>query len=179
MLVATTAMRRSPPASVEPGLKPNQPNARMNVPAERHRDVMARHGHRFTALGVLAEARTEHDRTGERRHAADHVHDRGSGEVDVTVTEAELLAERRQPAAAPHPVGEQRVHHHRHEEPEDDERRELPPLGHRAGRDRAGGVHEHHLEEEEREHADVVGVAAQEEPLHAEEPERVAEQADR
>ena len=26
-------MRRSPPASVEPGLKPNQPKARMNVPA--------------------------------------------------------------------------------------------------------------------------------------------------
>ena len=33
VLTATTPMRRSPPASVEPGLKPNQPNARMNVPA--------------------------------------------------------------------------------------------------------------------------------------------------
>ena len=94
------------------------------------------------------------------------------------MTETEFLSKRRQPATAPHPVGEKRVDHHRHEEPEDDERRELPALSHRAGRDRAGGVHEHHLEEEEREHADVVGVAAQEEALHAEEAEGVAEETD-
>ena len=112
-------------------------------------------------------------------HAAHQVHHGGTGEVDVPVTEAELLAQRGQPAAAPDPVAEQRVDDHRHEEPEDEERRPLPALGHGAGRDRAGGVHEHHLEEEQREHADVVGVAAQEEALHAEEPERVAEQADR
>ena len=104
------------------------------------------------------------------------VHDRRAGKVDVTMTETEFLSKRRQPATAPNPVGEKRVDHHRHEEPEDDERRELPALGHRAGRDRAGGIHEHHLEEEEREHADVVGVAAQEEALHAEEAEGVAEE---
>ncbi len=33
VLTATTAMRRSVAASDEPGLKPNQPNARMNVPS--------------------------------------------------------------------------------------------------------------------------------------------------
>ena len=72
-----------------------------------------------------------------------------------------------------------RVDEHRHEEAEDDERGELPALGHRAGRDRRGGVHEHHLEQEEREDADVVGVAAQEEALHAEQAERLAEERDR
>src|SRR5205085_2776902 len=33
VLTAITAMRRSVPARVEPGLNPNQPNARMNVPS--------------------------------------------------------------------------------------------------------------------------------------------------
>jgi len=33
VLTAMTAMRRSPPASVLPGLKPNQPNARMKHPS--------------------------------------------------------------------------------------------------------------------------------------------------
>ena len=39
VLVATTPMRRSVPASVEPALKPNHPKARMNVP--------------MTAMGML------------------------------------------------------------------------------------------------------------------------------
>src|SRR4029077_1606668 len=33
VFTATTAMRRSVPASVEPGLNPNQPKARMKVPS--------------------------------------------------------------------------------------------------------------------------------------------------
>ena len=39
VLTATTAILRSPPASVEPGLNPNQPKARINVP--------------ITAIGIL------------------------------------------------------------------------------------------------------------------------------
>ena len=62
----------------------------------------------------------------------------------------------------------------RHDEPVDDEGRELPPLGHRAGRDRERGVHEDHLEEEESERGDVIGDARQEESRAAEEPPHVA-----
>ena len=53
------------------------------------------------------------------------------------------------------------------------QRSAIAPVG-----NRPGGVHEHHLEQEQREDADVVGVAAQEEALEAEEAEGVAEQVD-
>ncbi len=62
--------------------------------------------------------------------------------------------------------------------PKTHERRVLPALGHRAGRNGDGGVHEDHLEQEEREDADVIGAAAQEEALEAEQAERVTEQVD-
>ena len=39
-----------------------------------------------------------------------------------------------------------------------------------------GGVHEDHLEQEQREDADVVDVAAQEEALRPEQPEVLAEE---
>ena len=145
----------------------------------RHRDVVTRdRAAARPSLLNLPMRGPSSMRAGERDHAADHVHHRRAGEVDVAVAEAEVAAERREPAAAPHPVAEQRVDDHRHEEAEDAERRELPALGHRAGGDRRRGVHEHHLEQEEREHADVVAVAGQEEALRAEEAERVAEEVD-
>src|SRR4030095_14238441 len=125
VFTATTAMRRSPPARVEPGVKPNQPNARDGRaaagggragvkadPAERederaedrHRDVMAGNRNGLAVLRVLADARADDDGAGERRHPADHVHDGRSGEVDMTVAEPEVDPELREPSAAPHPV---------------------------------------------------------------------------
>ena len=42
VLTTTKLIRRSVPASVEPGLKPNQPKARMKVPSDDHGNVVAR-----------------------------------------------------------------------------------------------------------------------------------------
>ena len=55
------------------------------------------------SLVVLADARAEHDRAGERRDAAHHVHDRRAGEVDVPVAEAEVRAERARASRRPRP----------------------------------------------------------------------------
>ncbi len=74
-------------------------------------------GVRRAVLVVLADARPEHDRAGERRDAADHVHDDGAGEVDVAVAEAEVRAEL--PTSQPPPQTQlpiERVDEHRHEE---------------------------------------------------------------
>ena len=139
---------------------------------------MARNGHRLPFLRVLPDARAEDHRPGEGGDASDHVHDRRAREVHVAVAEPEVGAELREPAAAPDPVRKERIGEHRDEEAVDEERRPLPALGHRAGGDRAGGVHEHHLEQEQREHAHVVHVRAQEEALGAEEAERMAEERD-
>jgi hypothetical protein len=113
-----------------PGLKPNQPKHRMNVPRWPSAGGV-RASAALTGLGVLADRGSDEGRADERADAADHVHDRRSGEVDVPVAEAEVRAERREPAAAPDPVAEDRVDHHRHEEAEDDKRRPLPALGQR------------------------------------------------
>ena len=88
--------------------------------------------------------------------AADRVHDAGAGEVERAVAEAEVGAELREPAAAPDPHAVDRVDERGHEDAVEDERGELPALGHGAGDDGGGGVHEHELEQEERDDADVV-----------------------
>ena len=103
VLTATTAMRRSVPASVEPGLKPNQPKARMNVPSSAIGMWWPGIGDRLAVLRVLADARAEHHRPGQRGHAPHQVHDRGAGEVDVAVAEAEVHAEVRRASRRPRP----------------------------------------------------------------------------
>ena len=70
---------------------------------ERHRDVVAGHWQRFAGLRGLADARTDDDRARERRDAADQVDDRGSGEVDVPVAEAEIRAQRARASRRPRP----------------------------------------------------------------------------
>ena len=95
----------------------------------------------------------------QRGDAADRVDDAGAGEVRIAMAQPEVGAERREPAAAPRPVGEQRINERAHEERRDDEGRVLPALGGGAGDDGERGVHEHHLEEEHHHDADVIGAA--------------------
>ncbi len=109
----------------------------------------------------LPMRRSDHHGSGEGREAAHRVDHRGAGEVHRAVTETELGAERGEPAAAPDPHAVDRVDDRAHEHAERHERRELPALGHRAGDDGGGGVHEHELEQEEREYAGIVGAVSQ------------------
>ena len=164
-------MRRSDPASVEPGLKPNHP--------KRHRDVVTRDRVGRPVRVVLTAPRTEQGSADQRNHAARHVHHRRARKVDVPMSEPEVHAELRQPAAAPRPVRVHGVDDRADEEAEHRERRELPALRHRPGRDRSGGVHEDHLKQEVREHRGRVGHAAQEESRVAEQAPRLAAQMQR
>ena len=91
VLTATELMRRLPFAdapSVEPGLNPNQPNARMKQPSSTI--TMSWPG---IALGLPSRVNLPMRgpmmmRHRQRRDAADRVHDAGAGEVGVAVAEA-------------------------------------------------------------------------------------------
>ncbi len=92
VLVATTANCTSVPAKVDAALKPNQPEQQDERAEQRHRDVVAGDGPRRAVLGELADAGSEHDRTGQRGGAAHGVDDTGPGEVDIAVAEVEAAA---------------------------------------------------------------------------------------
>ncbi len=128
---------------------------------------------------VLAVARADQPGEDQRDHAALHVHHRGAGEIDMAVAEAEIRAELGEPAAAPDPVAEERIHDRADAAAIDHERGELPALGGGAGRNRRRRIHEHHLEEEERKGGGVIAGALQQEPVPAEEAERLSEEVHR
>src|ERR687898_1920643 len=85
---------------------------------ERH--VVTGDIHGAAVVVVLAEARTEEQSAGERRHRAREVDDRRACEI--------LHAEFGQPAAAPDPVTHHRVDQTSEDDGEDDVDRELGPL---------------------------------------------------
>ncbi len=149
-------------AIVDPGLNPNQPSQSTKQPMTPDVMLWPGIGCDLPAGAVLPEARPEHDDAGERRPAADAVHDGRSGEVPE--------AGRREPAAAPDPVAGDRIDERDEEEREHDEREVLDALGHRAGHDRGGRAGEHELEEELRVERDagprdrLVGAACRRHP---------------
>src|SRR6478735_4549566 len=103
VLAATRPMpSQSIADSVEPGLKPYQPNQRMTAPMEP-----------IVRLELPTETWAEHDRAAQGEHTTDHVDDGRAGEVAEhrvarkTVEPAHRVAE---PAArTPDPVAEDRV----------------------------------------------------------------------
>ncbi len=89
-----------------------------------------------------------------------------------------IVPQLRQPAAAPHPVAEDRVGERGDHDAEDDERAELPALGHGPRRDGGGGVHEHHLKQEQRRNRRRVDLRGQKESPQAEQAKVLAGDAD-
>ena len=133
VLTTTKLMRRSVPDSVEPGLKPNQPKARMNVPSTTIGMLWPgiACGLPLTYLPMRGPMTSA---AGQADDAAHGMHDAGAGEVDGAVAEAPVHAGLGQPAAAPHPVGVDAVGQR---DPQAVEAEVLPrpALGHGAGRE--------------------------------------------
>src|SRR3984893_5369420 len=182
LLTAMVAILGSEAESVEPALNPNQPKARMSVPTTvigrlwPGRPMMVPSRRNLPTPGPsaggaevgpaaanLAATRSERERAGERGPPAGHVHDRRAGEVHVAVPEPGARTEGGQPPSAPYPVPVERVQEHRHEQAVDHEGGELPALGHGAGRDGGGSVHEDGGEEEHGEARRIVRHADQRE----------------
>ena len=152
VLTATTVKRRSVAAKRRRGVEAEPTEQQDERAQHRHRDAVRRQRARLAVGSVLADPGTEHDRTGQGGDATHRVHHTGAGEVDVAEPEVEVVAELAEPAAAPGPPTEDRVVERAAEQAPADERLPLPALGHRAGRNGRGGVHERdHVEEERRD----------------------------
>src|SRR2546422_9139335 len=74
-------------------------------------------------------------------------------------SQAQVASQLRKPASTPGPVGEQRIRDGAHDDRRDAEREKFPALRARAGHNREGRIHKHHLEQEYDHHAHVIGVA--------------------
>ena len=155
-------MRRSVPARVEPGLKPNQPKARMNVP--------------ITTIGMLWPGKacglplTYLPMRGPiaRPPARAMIPPMACTTPEPAKSTAPCPKPQFLPAWAsqPPPHTQLAIDAVGQRDPQAVEAEILPSpaLGHRAGGNRGRGVHEHHHEEEQRHDADVVD-AVQEEAL--------------
>src|SRR5882724_2899253 len=97
---------------------------------------------------IFAVARSNQPRKYQRDHTALHVYYGRTGEIHVAMADTEVRAEVGEPAVAPDPVPENRIHADADAAAIDHERGESPPLGCSARWDGRGRVHEHHLEKE-------------------------------
>ena len=137
--VVLAATRPMPPASiadsVEPGLKPYQPNQRMTPPTDGDGQVVGGRHAAAVALELAAEAGPEGDGADEGDRAADRVHDGRSREV------TERHARGGEPAVrAPDPVPDDRVDEARHADGVQEVALEPCAADHGARRDGRAGV---------------------------------------
>ena len=140
VLRAISAIAPGSAAIVEPGLNPNQPSQRMNVPMVARPMLWPGIG-RIDPSGRYLPSRGPSIQTPARaRPAADRVHHRRAGEVGEAASG--------EPAAAPRPVPADRVDEPDQDHREHHEGRELDPLGDRAADDGRRRSREHQLEEE-------------------------------
>src|SRR5207244_5121055 len=151
-------------------------------------EIVSRKGSWGAVPSVLADSRSENHRERERGPTTGGMNDSRAGEVDRAVPEMEIdskvlqqsaVAEMRQEASAPHPVAVDRIDDCAHRNLGQEEPGEADALGDRADDDVARRLHEHDLEQEERDNADVVGVAGlQEEAVGSDDSRRtVGEQS--
>ena len=82
VLAATRPMpSKSMAESVLPGLKPYQPNHRMQTAADGDGQIMRQHGSAAIALELASQARSENDGASQGDEPADGMHHRRTGEV--------------------------------------------------------------------------------------------------
>src|SRR5260221_6378749 len=94
------------------------------------------------------------------------------------MAQAEVHAELREPATAPDPVAEHRIHHRADEAAVKHKRGEFPTFSRSTSRNGRRGIHEHHLEQEETEKPGIISVTREEESMRAEQAEWLAKQVD-
>ena len=174
VFVAMTPMRKLPAPtapSVEPGLNPNRAKRQDKRADNGHRNVVARQSHRLAFFGEFSQPRSQRHRARKPDKTADGIGHARAGKVYRAVAQFRELAQHGKAAAAPYQMAVNGIGNDRDEEPVDHERREAPPLGHRPGGNRRGGIHEHHLKQEQRINSNIIHAVSQEKAFRAEQAE--------
>jgi len=117
---------------------------------------MARESAGGSVFLELSDPGADDDCACQGQHAAHGMHDGRTCEVYSTVSDAEVFAQLRQPAAAPYPVCKERIEEHGNEEGSDDDGGIFDAFGHGSGRNGYGRIHKDHLEEEQGIGTDII-----------------------
>ena len=119
VFTATEPIRSAPlpdAPSVEPGLNPNQPNARMKQPVSTMTMSWPGIALRFAVAGVLSDPRPDNHAHASAVRPPTECTTPEPAKSHIALAQAEVRAEIGQPAAAPGPVREQRIYNGAHHE---------------------------------------------------------------
>src|SRR5262249_26337956 len=123
-------------------------------------DIMRRKGAWLSVRSVLANPRTEDDGQRHRGESAHGVDDSRAGKIHVAVGEVHGRTQLREPAAAPNPTAEDRIHEGANEEFTEDKPPDRDPLTDGPDDNVPSRLHEHDFEERQRITSHIVGRAA-------------------